>query len=127
MSSLTRSTKGFPGGTAARGLIFCVASVALLAGPDVAFGGPCTAAIAALEQEIGARPAGPGASPTFSQTLGAQLHYQPTPRDVAHAQEVAREQLAAALEKARKADAAGEREACFAAVDRARHLYETNR
>jgi Na+-translocating ferredoxin:NAD+ oxidoreductase RNF subunit RnfB len=125
MSGLARRTSGFLGDAAARGLLFCAASVALLAGSDVAFAGPCTEAIAALEQKVDAAPAGSG--PTFSQTLGAQLHYQPTPRDVAHAQEVAREQVAAALEKARKADTKGDSEACFAAVNRARQLYEANR
>lgn len=123
MSSLVRRTSGFLGDAAARGLFF---GVALLAGPEVAFGGPCTAAIAALEHEIGAGSAGAGSGPTFSQTLGAQLHYQPTPRDVAHAQEAARQQVAAALARARNADAAGDNETCFAAVDRARQLYVTN-
>ena len=125
--SLARRTGGLFDDALAHGLLFCAASVAFLVCSEAAFAGPCTEAIAAVEREVGAAPAGPNTGPTFSQTLGAQLHYQPTPRDVAHAQEVARDQVAAALAKARKADANGDSEACFAAVNRARRLYETNR
>lgn len=105
------------------GLVICAAGSALLAGSGIAFGGPCTAEIAALEQQIKKLPPGPKSEPSYSQTLGAQLHYQPTPRDVAHAQSVARQDADAALESAKKADAEDKAEACHAALKKAKLLY----
>jgi hypothetical protein len=122
--SFDQLASAFLGGTAARGLLLCSASIAWLGGPGVAYAGPCTAQIAALKQQIKALPAGPKTGPTFSQTLGAQLHYQPTPQDVEHAQQVGRKQADAALEAARKADAAGNASACEAALTEAKRLYD---
>lgn len=111
-------------GRAARcGLMLGAAGSALLYGPGLAFAGPCSGEIAALEQQIKQLPPGPKSEPSYSQTLGAQLHYQPTPRDVAHAQSVARQNADAALESAKKADAEGNDEACHAALKKARLLY----
>ena len=100
------------------------AAAALLASAGVAHSGPCTAQIAALEQQVGASPAGPKSGPTFSQTLGAQLHHQPTPEDVEHAQQIGHKEADAALEAARKADAAGNASACDAALTEAKRLYD---
>ena len=94
-----------------------------LCGADLALAGPCTAQIAALERQIVQLPPGKTAGPTFSQTLGAQLHYQPTPRDVEHAEDVAKKQANAALDKARQADAQGNAEACNEALRQARQFY----
>jgi len=109
-----------------QGLFIGTASAALLAGGGVARSGPCTEQIAALEQQIEVTPPGPNSGPTFSQTLGAQLHRQPTPGDVEHAERVANKDAAAALKRARKADAAGDAAACNAALERARRLYDIN-
>ncbi len=121
---MPRWTKGFRGGATTRGLFFCTMSAALLAGTGVAFSGPCTAEIAALEQQIKTLPPGPKTGPTFSQTLGAQLHRQPTPEDVEHAQQVGRKEADAALQAAKEADAAGNASACSAALEKARRLYD---
>jgi hypothetical protein len=107
-----------------QGLFICTASAAWLAGAGGAHSGPCTARIAALEQQIRAAPPGPKSGPTFSQTLGAQLHEQPTPRDVEHAEHVANQEANAELKAAREADAAGNASACGAALDQARQLYD---
>jgi hypothetical protein len=109
---------------ARRGLFVCTAAAALLAGADVAYSGPCTAQIAALEQQIKSLPAGPKTGPTFSQTLGAQLHHQPTPEDVQHAQTVGRKEADAALKAAQNADAADNAGACNAALEQAKRLYD---
>ncbi|MGB7033936.1 MAG: hypothetical protein WBD71_00305 [Xanthobacteraceae bacterium] len=101
-----------------------IAAAGLLAGSGAAFSGPCTDQIAALEQQIKALPAGPKTGPTFSQSLGAQLHQQPTPEDVAHAQKAGRKEADAALKAARKADDAGNASACGAALEEARRLYD---
>jgi hypothetical protein len=69
-------------------------------------------------------PAGPKTGPTFSQTLGAQLHHQPTPEDVQHAQQAGRKEAGAALKAAEKADAAGNASACNASLDEAKRLYD---
>jgi hypothetical protein len=124
MSGIDRRAGRFFKDRATCGLFFCIATVTLLAGPAVAHSGPCTAQIAALEQQLGASPAGPKSGPTFSQTLGAQLHHQPTPEDVEHAQKTGRKEADAALEAARKADAAGNASACDAALTEARRLYD---
>ena len=102
------------------------ASAILLGSAGVAHSGPCTAQIATLEQQVRALPSGPQSNPTFSQTLGAQLHHQPTPEDIEHAQQIGRKDADAALEAARKADAAGNASACDAALTEARRLYEIN-
>lgn len=105
------------------GLFICAAAAALIFANNVAHGGPCTAQIAKFEQRIKQLPPGPRTGPTFSQTLGAQLHRQPTPQDVEHAESVAREQAQAAIERAKKADEAGNAEECNAALKRVRELY----
>jgi len=110
-----------------QGLFIGTAGAALLAGSGVARSGPCTEQIAALEQQIKVAPPGPKSGPTFSQTLGAQLHHQPTPRDVEHAEHVANKDAAAALKSARKADAAGDAAGCNAALERARRLYDIDK
>lgn len=111
---------------ARRGLFVGTAAAALLGGVGAAYCGPCTAQIAALEQQIKTAPPGPKSGPTFSQTLGAQLHRQPTPEDVEQAQIVGRKEADAALKAAHEADDAGNASACSAALDQAKRLYEIN-
>jgi hypothetical protein len=123
MMSFGRWTGRFFGATARRGCFVCIAAAALLAGTGVAHSGPCTAQIAAVESQIGAAVPGPKTGPTFSQTLGAQLHHQPTPQDVEHAEGVANKDADAALEQARQADAANDAAGCNAALERAKLLY----
>lgn len=109
---------------ARRSFFVCVAAAGLLGGVNAAYSGPCTAQIAALEQQIKASAAGPQSGPTYSQTLGAQLHYQPTPQDVRQAQHVGRKEADAALRSAHDADDADNASACNAALDQARRLYD---
>jgi hypothetical protein len=100
-----------------------LAAFALFARCGAAAAGPCAAQIADLERQI-AEPA-PAADngPTAPQTLGAQLHHQPTPGSVAGAEHVANKDADAALDRARQADAAGNAAACNAALTEARQLY----
>jgi uncharacterized iron-regulated membrane protein len=100
--------------------------VGLVAGTGLAHSGPCTAQIAQLEQQISAMPPGPQTGPTAPQTLGAQLHFQPTPEDVAHAQRVANKDGDAAVARAKAADAAGDAAGCKAALAQAKDLYAIN-
>jgi len=66
---------------------------------------------------------GPETGPTAPQTLGAQLHHQPTPGDVTHAEHIANKDADAALDRARKADAKGNAAGCSAAIGEAKRLY----
>jgi hypothetical protein len=100
-----------------------IVCVAFLDGANSAHAGPCTAQIAAIEQQIKQTSPGPETGATGPQTLGAQLHYQPTPRDVAHAEHVANKDADAALDRARTADAAGDAAGCNAALNQAKRLY----
>ena len=97
------------------GLLITAIGAIELCGGRAAHSGPCTVQIAQLERQIRL------AAPTGSQTLGAQLHYQPTPADVQNAESRASANANAALQRARQADADGDPVACAQAYDAARH------
>jgi hypothetical protein len=88
-----------------------------------AYAGPCTTQISKLEQQIKLSAANPIVGPTASQTVGAQLHHQPTPGTVERAETKANADADAAIERARKADAAGDASGCRRALVEARRLY----
>ena len=100
-----------------------VAAVVTLLGAGAAQAGPCAARIAQLQQEIGSAVTGPENGPSGPQSIGAQLHHQPTPGAVQNAESKANADAAAALDRAREADAAGDASACNKALDDARRLY----
>jgi hypothetical protein len=108
-------------------LVASAMSVVLLCTAEPAWSGPCTAQIVQLEQLINLATRDPAAEPevgpTGPQTVGAQLHHQPTPGSVQHAEHVANADADAALDRARKADAAGDADACNRAIGEARRLY----
>ncbi len=113
---------------ALRGL---TASAALLWGQAVAFAGPCTEQIAQLQAQVAASAPAPLSAPvagvesgaTDTQSVGAQLHHQPTPGSVAQAEHPANADGTAALDRARKADAAGDAAGCNQAAAEARRIY----
>lgn len=113
--------------TSRAGVLVVAASTALLCGAAAAHGGPCTADIARLDQQIAQLQAAPPPSgagePTAPQSVGAQLHHQPTPGEVQHAESQANADGDAALARARKADAAGNAEQCASALGEAKRLY----
>ena len=88
-----------------------------------AYAGPCTAQIANLEQQIKLSASNPIVGPSGTQTVGAQLHRQPTPTTVEHAETTANADADAALDRARKADAAGDASGCHSSLVEARRLY----
>jgi hypothetical protein len=104
-----------------------MAMAALLANASTCRAGPCTAQIAKVEQLIAqaqANPAPSGAGlPSAPQTLGAQLHHQPNPGSIAGAEKKAKSDAAAALGRARKADAANDAAACRKALNEAKQIY----
>jgi len=99
-----------------------LAALACLGGVAVAEAGPCTRQIAEVERYIQRSTPAPG-GPTAAQSIGAQLHHQPTPQTVESAESKARADAAAALDRARKADAAGDARACSKALDEAKVMY----
>ena len=111
-----------------RSVLRCVAfngalcSLIVVAAPS-AHAGPCTAQISNLERQIKLSAANPTVGPSGPQTVGAQLHHQPTPSTVEHAEIKANADADAALDRARKADAAGNASGCKSALTEARRLY----
>jgi hypothetical protein len=106
------------------GLLFGIVSAAVLCGAGAAHSGPCTTQIAQVEQQISVTTPGPESGPMAPQTVGAQLHHQPTPGAVEHAERIANKDADAALDRARKADAANDAALCQAAITEARRLYD---
>jgi hypothetical protein len=104
-------------------LIALGASAVWLGGSGAAHSGPCTSQIAQIEQQMNLTPPGPETGPTAPQAVGAQLHHQPTPGTVEHAEHKANADADAALDRARKADTAGDAAGCSAAIAEARRLY----
>jgi hypothetical protein len=103
--------------------ILASSATALFLCVDAGLAGPCTTQIAELEQKVGNLTPGPVTGPTAPQSVGAQLHHQPTPSSVGSAEGQAKADAAAALERARKADAAGNAPLCARALQEARDLY----
>jgi hypothetical protein len=89
----------------------------------VADAGPCTTQILQVEQQIRRAQAGPVPGPSAPQSVGAQLHHQPTPGSVESAEDRAQEAAMAALDRARQADAAGDAAGCAKALQDAGELY----
>jgi hypothetical protein len=110
-----------------RFLLISFTCAALLVHAGAAMSGPCTEKIAELEQQIGQTAPGPESGPAAPQTVGAQLHHQPTPGAIEHAESSANKDADAALDRARKADADGSAVACNKALSDARQLYEVSR
>ena len=79
--------------------------------------------ITELEQRISSAPASPPNMPSAPQSVGAQLHRQPTPNTVQSAAGRANADADAALERARKADAENDADGCNAALGEAKSLY----
>lgn len=115
--------RGFGCGLTCSGRLICTATAIWLGGTALAVAGPCSAQIAALDREISVAPPGPQSGPTAPQTLGAQLHHQPTPQAVGQAVHIANQDADAALERARRADAANNAADCNEALRAARQLY----
>jgi len=103
--------------------ILLLASAMLACGAGIAEAGPCTGQIAEVQRYLDRTGPGPTTGPTAPQSIGAQLHHQPTPGSVENAESHARETAQAALERARAADAAGDAAACDRALDDAKLIY----
>jgi hypothetical protein len=85
--------------------------------------GPCTSDIGRLETQIKLSASNPIVGPTATQTVGAQLHRQPTPGEIQNAETKANADADAALDRARKADGKNDATGCREALRQARLLY----
>jgi hypothetical protein len=79
--------------------------ITCLASPGLA--GPCAQEIARLQPLVRDSNDNPFIGPTDRQTIGAQLHHQPTPASVERAESQANANAAAVLQRAMTYDAAG--------------------
>lgn len=112
-----------PGRLRTGSIVSLAATALLLAGAGAARSGPCAEDIILLERQIAATGPGPQSGPTGTQTVGAQLHRQPTPGSVEQAEHVANKDADEALARAKQADNEGNAADCNAALKRARELY----
>ncbi len=110
-----------------RSRIAVLAAVALTGGAIAAQAGPCTKQISAVEAQIQRAQAAqsPGGAGTASapQSIDAQLHRQPTAQSVETALSQANAEAAAALDRAKKADAKGNARECANALAEVKQLY----
>jgi hypothetical protein len=88
-----------------------------------AHAGPCTESIAQFEYAVRQSANNPYAGPMAPQTVGAQLDRQPTPASMRRAARRAKAAFAAALARAKRLDARGNRAGCERALARAKGMY----
>jgi hypothetical protein len=96
------------------------AGISLGVNVDCAQAGPCSTEIARIESAL--RRPGSDVGPTDRQTMGAQLHRQPTPGSVERAEDRAALLLNAAMARARAFDAEDNRAECMKAVEDIKQL-----
>jgi hypothetical protein len=97
--------------------------VALVLSIASAHAGPCTSKIAQFEQAVRQSANIPGAGPMAPQSIGAQLDRQPTPGSVQRAEQSAQASFDAALARAKRLDARGDRAGCTRALAAAKRMY----
>src|SRR5215471_356646 len=97
------------------------AAVVLIVGS--AHAGPCSTEIAQFEQAVRQSANNPGAGPMAPQSIGAQIDRQPTPGSVKRAEQRAQATFNAALARAKRLDARGDRAGCMRALATAKGMY----
>src|SRR5712671_8233907 len=88
-----------------------------------AVAGPCTADIAQFEVAIRQSAGNPFAGLTARQSVNAQLNRQPTPESLHQANERLKSQFSAAMARAKRYDAQGNRSGCTRALSAAKQMY----
>ena len=100
-----------------------VVGTALVLSVASAHAGPCTTQIAQFEQAVRQSANNPGAGPMAPQSIGAQIDRQPTPGSVKRAEQRAQAAFNAALARAKRLDARGDRAGCMRALTTAKGMY----
>jgi hypothetical protein len=85
--------------------------------------GPCSKEIAEFEQAVRESKNNPNAGPVAPQSIGAQLDRQPTPGSVKRAEQRAQAAFEAALARAKRLDARGDRAGCTRGLADAKNMY----
>jgi len=100
-----------------------IATVAVGLSITTAHAGPCTSQIAQFEQAVRQSAGNPFAGPMAPQSIGAQLGYQPTIGSVQQADAKAQAAFDAAMARAKRLDARGNRSGCTRALTAAKRMY----
>jgi hypothetical protein len=100
-----------------------IAATAFGLGVASAHAGPCSSEIAQFEQAVRQSAGNPNAGPMAPQSIGAQLDRQPTPGSIKRAEERAQATFAAAMARAKRLDARGDRAGCTRALAAAKRMY----
>ncbi len=104
-------------------LLAVTGTAILLGSAGVAQSGPCTVQIEQIEHQIGSDIAGPTFGLTAPQSVDAQLHHQPTASSLERAEHVANTDGDVAIDRAARADAAGNGTRCSQDLIAARRFY----
>jgi hypothetical protein len=97
--------------------------VALWLNTGIAQAGPCTADISQFEATVHQSAGDPLAGLTARQSVGAQLGHQPTPESVHNADQRLKSGFSAAMARAKRYDAQGNRSGCTRALNAAKKIY----
>ena len=93
-----------------------VVPIALALALTSARASPCSDEIANLETAINASERSPALVPTAPQSVGAQLHHQPTPQSVQRAEAAPSPELNDIITRAKVLDAEGKTKECMELV-----------
>jgi hypothetical protein len=100
-----------------------VVGAALVLSVASALAGPCSTQIAQFEEAVRQSANNPGAGPMAPQSIGAQIDRQPTPGSLKRAEARAQAAFDAALARAKRLDARGDRAGCLRALATAKSMY----
>src|SRR5438445_5396618 len=106
-----------------RATAICLVTVAFSLGVASAHAVPCSTKIAQFEQAVRQSANNPNAGPMAPQSIGAQIDRQPTPGSVKRAEERAQASFDAAMARAKRLDAQGNRSGCTRALAAAKRMY----
>jgi hypothetical protein len=90
-----------------------VVPIALALALTSARASPCSDEIATLETAINTSESSPALAPTAPQSVGAQLHHQPTPQSVQRAEAAPNTELSDIVKRAKALDAEGKTKECM--------------
>src|ERR1700694_5634684 len=91
--------------------------------PTIAQAGPCTADISQFEAAIHQSAGDPLAGLTARQSVNAQLGHQPTPESLHQENERLKSRFSAAMARAKRYDAQGNRSGCTRALNAAKKMF----
>lgn len=100
-----------------------IVCAALALSATYAKAGPCSEDIAQFEAAIRQSAGNPDAGLTAPQSVGAQLSHQPTPESLKRARQQLQSKFSAAMARAKRLDAKGDRAGCSRALGVAKRMY----